>query len=167
MTQRGATILHGLPLLSFMCLLLSTRRLRSLRHIIRYCLPSRSGQRRATSAHLFLRPYLLPFPSFFPSFPSPCTPPCSSPFSPTLLPSPYSPPPFSSPCSSPTLLSSPCSLLLAPPTGRLRHRRPGPVPGGACRPQQPSPSLRRLSTDMGCNTSLLPTQPAQGNEQHR
>lgn len=129
MTQRGATILHGLPLLSFMCLLLSTRRLRSLRHIIRaiaFLHAPGGGERRRLT---FLSPPFLPllFSTFFPSFPSPCTPPCtppcSSPFSPTLLPSfLFHLAPFSllpSPCSSnrPTSASSswPVSRRCIPP----------------------------------------------------
>lgn len=112
MNQRGATILHGLPLLSFLSPS-TTRRLRSLRHIIRaISTSSRSRQKRANIGSPFPPPLLSSLPLFLSLFLSLFLPL----FSLTFLPLTFrlSPSPFS-----PTLLPSPCfpSLLshLAPP----------------------------------------------------
>ena len=93
----------------------------------------------------------------------------SSPFSPTFLshlpPSPFSLLFLSFPHLSPPLSSPPLfSPHLAPPTGRLRHRRPARFP--AVHPVLNSPAPHTDSRPIWTNTSMLPAQPVQGNEQH-
>ncbi len=66
---------------------------------------------------------------------------------------------------SPPLFSPPLfSPHLAPPTGRLRHRRPARFP--AVHPVLNSPAPHTDSRPIWTNTSMLPAQPVQGNEQH-
>lgn len=123
----------------------------SLRHIIRAIGPSsRSRRRRANAGSPFSSPHF--FLTFLPdlSFSPP-----PSPFSLLFLSFPHlSPPLFSPPLFSPHL---------APPTGRLRHRRPARFP--AVHPVLNSPAPHTDSRPIWANTSMLPTQPAQGNEQ--
>lgn len=140
-----------MPLLSFLSPL-TTRRPHSPRYIIRAISPSlRSRRRRANAGSPFSSPHFfltfLPDPSFSP-------PP--SPFSLLFLSFPHlSPPLFSPPLFSPHL---------APPTGRLRHRRPARFP--AVHPVLNSPAPHTDSRPIWTNTSMLPAQPVQGNEQH-
>ena len=104
-----------MPLLSFLSPL-TTRRPHSPRYIIRAISPSlRSRRRRANAGSPFS------FPHFFLTFlPDLSFSPPPSPFSLLFLSFPHlSPPLFSPPLFSPHL---------APPTGRLRHRRPARFP---------------------------------------
>lgn len=140
-----------MPLLSFLSPL-TTRRPHSLRYIIRAISPSlRSRRRRANAGSPFSSPHF--FLTFLPDLS----------FSPP--PSPFSLLFLSFPHLSPQLFSPPLfSPHLAPPTGRLRHRRPARFP--AVHPVLNCPAPHTDSRPIWTNTSMLPAQPVQGNEQH-